>query len=79
TLAAGQEAGVVDSVKAASDIYSPIGAEVIAINEAQADTPEDVTNDPYASWFIKLKPSNPAELDNVLDAAGNQAAVHAEG
>ena len=54
TLAAGQEAGVVESVKAASDIYSPIGGEVIAINEALADTPEDVNNDPYASWFFKL-------------------------
>ncbi|MDF5795280.1 glycine cleavage system protein GcvH [Pseudomonas aeruginosa] len=79
TLAAGQEAGVVESVKAASDIYSPIGGEVIAINEALADTPEDVNNDPYASRFFKLKPSNPAELDKLLDAAGYQAAVDAEG
>ncbi len=79
TLAAGQEAGVVESVKAASDIYSPIGGEVIAINEALADTSEDVNNDPYASWFFKLKPSNPAELDKLLDAAGYQAAVDAEG
>ncbi|WP_049304570.1 glycine cleavage system protein GcvH [Pseudomonas aeruginosa] len=79
TLAAGQEAGVVESVKAASDIYSPIGGEVIAINEALADTPEGVNNDPYASWFFKLKPSNPAELDKLLDAAGYQAAVDAEG
>lgn len=79
TLAAGQEAGVVESVKAASDIYSPIGGEVIAINEALSDTPEDVNNDPYASWFFKLKPSNPAELDKLLDAAGYQAAVDAEG
>ncbi len=79
TLAAGQEAGVVESVKAASDIYSPIGGEVIAINEALADTPEDVNNDLYASWFFKLKPSNPAELDKLLDAAGYQSAVDAEG
>ncbi len=70
---------MVESVKAASDIYSPIGGEVIAINEALADTPEDVNNDPYASWFFKLKPSNPAELDKLLDAAGYQAAVDAEG
>ncbi|MFG8567020.1 glycine cleavage system protein GcvH [Pseudomonas paraeruginosa] len=79
SLAAGQEAGVVESVKAASDIYSPIGGEVIAINEALADTLEDVNNDPYASWFFKLKPSNPAELDKLLDAAAYQAAVDAEG
>ncbi|MBH9343378.1 glycine cleavage system protein GcvH [Pseudomonas aeruginosa] len=79
TLAAGQEAGVVESVKAASDIYSPIGGEVIAINEALAATPEDVNNAPYASWFFKLKPSNPAELDKLLDAAAYLAAVDAEG
>ena len=76
---AGEQIAVVESVKAASDIYSPIGGEVIAINEALADTPEDVNNDPYASWFFKLKPSNPAELDKLLDAAGYQAAVDAEG
>ena len=78
-LEAGNACAVVESVKAASDIYSPIGGEVIAINEALADTPEDVNNDPYASWFFKLKPSNPAELDKLLDAAGYQAAVDAEG
>ena len=79
SLTAEAACAVVESVKAASDIYSPIGGEVIAINEALADTPEDVNNDPYASWFFKLKPSNPAELDKLLDAAGYQAAVDAEG
>lgn len=77
-LAAGQEAGVVESVKAASDIYAPVGGEVIAINEALADTPENVNNDPYGSWFFKLKPSNPAELDKLLDAAGYEAASEAD-
>lgn len=77
-LAAGQEAGVVESVKAASDIYAPVGGEVIAVNEALADTPENVNNDPYGSWFFKLKPSNPAELDKLLDAAGYEAASEAD-
>jgi len=77
-LAAGQEAGVVESVKAASDIYAPVSGEVIAINEALADTPENVNNDPYGSWFFKLKPSNPAELDKLLDAAGYAAASEAD-
>ncbi len=78
TLAAGQEAGVVESVKAASDIYAPVSGEVIAVNDALADTPEDVNNDPYGSWFFKLKPSNPAELDKLLDAAGYRAASDAD-
>gem|GEM_PF-36755 len=52
-LDAGQEAGVVESVKAASDIYAPVGGEVIAINEALADSPESVNNDPYGSWFFQ--------------------------
>lgn len=77
-LAAGQEAGVVESVKAASDIYSPISGEVIAINEALTDSPENVNTDPYGSWFYKLQPSNAAELDKLLDAAGYQAACDAD-
>ncbi|MGH8433388.1 MAG: glycine cleavage system protein GcvH [Pseudomonas sp.] len=77
-LAAGQEAGVVESVKAASDIYSPISGEVIAINEALTDSPENVNTDPYGSWFYKLQPSNAAELDKLLDAAGYQAACAAD-
>ncbi|MCY1334236.1 Glycine cleavage system H protein [compost metagenome] len=78
TLAAGQEAGVVESVKAASDIYSPIGGEVIAVNEAVSDAPESVNSDPYGSWFFKLKPSDAAELDKLLDAAAYKAAADAD-
>ncbi|MDA8481537.1 glycine cleavage system protein GcvH [Pseudomonas resinovorans] len=78
TLAAGQEAGVVESVKAASDIYAPIGGEVIAVNEGVSDAPESVNSDPYGSWFFKLKPSNVAELDKLLDAASYKAAADAD-
>ena len=74
-LAAGQEAGVVESVKAASDIYAPVSGEVIAVNEDLSDSPENLNNDPYASWIFTLKPSNPAELEQLLDAAGYKAAI----
>ena len=77
-LAAGQEAGVVESVKAASDIYAPIAGEVIAVNEALSDSPEQVNGEPYAAWFFKLQPSNAADLDGLLDAAGYQAACDAD-
>ncbi|MDT4880075.1 Glycine cleavage system H protein [compost metagenome] len=78
TLAAGQEAGVVESVKAASDIYAPIGGEVIEVNEGLADSPENVNSDPYGSWFFKLKPNDLAELDKLLDAAAYKASADAD-
>ena len=76
-LAAGQEAGVVESVKAASDIYSPIAGEIVAVNEALVDSPELVNADPYANWFFKVKPADAAELDKLLDADGYAAACNA--
>lgn len=74
-FAAGDAAGVVESVKAASDIYAPVSGEVIAVNEDLSDSPESLNNDPYASWIFKLKPSDKAELDKLLDAAGYKAAI----
>ena len=74
-FAAKDAAGVVESVKAASDIYAPVSGEVIAVNEDLSDSPENLNNDPYASWIFKLKPSNPAELEQLLDAAGYKAAI----
>ncbi|MFV0477995.1 MAG: glycine cleavage system protein GcvH [Parahaliea sp.] len=77
TLAAGDEAGVVESVKAASDIYAPIGGEVIAANTHLEDEPETVNADPYNNgWFYKLQPSDAAELDKLLnaDSYGKQCA-----
>jgi glycine cleavage system H protein len=76
-LAAGQQAGVVESVKAASDIYAPISGEVIEVNSMLVDGPEQINSHPYESWFYKLKPQNTAEMDNLLDAAGYQASVDA--
>jgi glycine cleavage system H protein len=74
-FAAAEQAGVVESVKAASDIYSPVAGEVIAINEALADTPESVNGDPYGAWFFKLKPSTADELDTLLNAAAYKTAI----
>ena len=69
SLAAGDEAGVVESVKAASDIYAPVAGEVIAVNEKLEDEPETVNADPYNDgWFYKLKPSDVAELESLLSA-----------
>ncbi|MFT6957588.1 MAG: glycine cleavage system H protein [Halieaceae bacterium] len=74
TLAAGDEAGVVESVKAASDIYAPIGGEVIAVNDMLEDEPETVNADPYNDgWFYKLQPEDTAELDKLLSAEDYEA------
>ncbi|WP_346837777.1 glycine cleavage system protein GcvH [Microbulbifer sp. SAOS-129_SWC] len=69
TLAAGDEAGVVESVKAASDVYAPVSGEVIEVNEALEDAPETVNSSPYDDgWFYRIKPSDVSELDKMLDA-----------
>ena len=63
--------GAVDSVKTASDLYSPLSGEVIDINEALKGSPELVNTEPYgAGWMLKVKPSDLKELDSLLDAAG---------
>ncbi|MGH8175275.1 MAG: glycine cleavage system protein GcvH [Steroidobacter sp.] len=70
SLKKGGTAAVVESVKAASDVYSPVSGEVIAANEALSASPELVNTDPYGEgWLFKLKPSSPAELEQLLDAA----------
>lgn len=76
TVTAGEEAGVVESVKAASDIYSPISGEVIAINESLEDEPETVNSSPYDDgWFYKVQPSDVSELDATLDSEAYTAAA----
>ena len=75
-LHAQDEAGVVQSVKAASDIYSPMSGEVIAINEELEDAPELINKDPYGDgWFFKVKISDEAELENLLSADDYQSAI----
>ncbi len=74
-VAAGEECAVVESVKAASDIYAPIAGEVVAVNQAAADAPESVNQDAYAAWLFRLKPDNIAELDSLLDATAYQSTL----
>ena len=73
--APGDQAGVVESVKAASDIYSPVAGEVVKVNEALADGPEALNEAPYASWIFKVKPANTEDLGKLLDAAGYKALI----
>jgi len=77
-LAAGEECAVVESVKAASDVYAPIAGEVIAANAEVEGSPEKINQDAYSAWMFKLKPDNPADLDALLDAAAYQALVDSE-
>ena len=69
TLAARDAAAVVESVKAASDVYAPVGGEVVAVNEALRGTPEQVNADAYGAWLFKLKPAAAGAVDRLLDAA----------
>ena len=75
TLAAEQEAAVVESVKAASDVYAPIAGTVTEVNTAVSDAPESVNEDAYAAWLFKMKPANAADVDALLDAANYAASA----
>jgi glycine cleavage system H protein len=76
SLSKGGAAAVVESVKAASDVYSPLSGEVVAANGSLGSSPELVNSDPYgAGWLFKLKPSNTAELQQLLDAKAYEKVV----
>ena len=78
-IVAGEEAGVVESVKAASDIYAPVSGAVEEINDALEDSPETVNQDPYGDgWFFKLKVTDERELDDLLDADSYQELCETE-
>lgn len=77
-LTAGGECAVVESVKAASDLYSPLDGEVVEVNQALADSPEAINESPYENWIFKLKMEDPAQLDGLLDAAAYAEALEAE-
>ena len=68
-VAKGESVGVVESVKAASDIYAPIAGEVVATNADLSSAPEKVNEDAYAAWMYRIKPANISDLDQLLDAA----------
>jgi glycine cleavage system H protein len=77
-LEAGDACAVVESVKAASDVYAPVGGEVVAVNAALADAPEKVNEDAYAAWLFKVRPADAGELGKLLDAKAYGALI-AEG
>jgi glycine cleavage system H protein len=77
-LAAGEECAVVESVKAASDVYAPVAGTVIAGNEAVESSPEAINQDAYSAWMFKMKPDNVADLNGLLDAAAYQKLVESE-
>lgn len=66
-LEAGEDFGAIESVKAASDLIAPVSGEVLEVNEALADNPRLVNEDPMANWIVKVKIADPAELDDLLD------------
>ncbi|WP_395398929.1 glycine cleavage system protein GcvH [Pseudoduganella sp. UC29_106] len=69
TYTAGDDAAVVESVKAASDIYAPVSGEVTAVNDAVVASPESINADAYANWMFKMKPSDANAVNGLLDAA----------
>lgn len=73
-----EECAVAESVKAAADVYSPISGEVIAVNSPLVDEPGKINEDAYSAWLFKMKPSNPGEIDSLLDAAAYNELVESE-
>ena len=78
TLQAGETAGVVESVKAASDIYAPVSGEIVAFNEALSDAPDLVNQAAFDNWIFKIRPDNASDIDGLLDAAGYAQTIDAE-
>ncbi len=77
SLKAGETAGVVESVKAASDIYAPVDGEIVAFNEDLNDQPNLINEAAFDTWIFKIKPVNAADADGLLDGAGYEALVNA--
>lgn len=72
-VTAGEEFGAVESVKAASDLISPVSGTIVEINENLEDTPELINQDAFENWIIKVELSDKADLDNLMDAAAYEA------
>lgn len=77
-LKAGEECAVVESVKAAADVYAPIAGEVLAANSELDNAPENINADPYAAWMFRMKPDNAADLNGLMDATAYQTHVDSE-
>jgi len=77
-LKAREECAVVESVKAAADIYAPVSGEVTEVNSDLESSPESINSDPYAAWMFRMKPDNPADVAALMDAKAYQALVDNE-
>lgn len=75
TVKAGEAIGVVESVKAASDIYAPVSGEIVAANAELSTSPEKVNADAFGAWIYRMKPDDMADLERLLDAAGYEKAA----
>lgn len=74
----GEECAVIESVKAASDIYAPVSGEIVAANAELAEAPQKVNQDPYGAWMFRIRPSDAAEFDRLLDAAAYEQLAAAD-
>jgi glycine cleavage system H protein len=74
-LTQGEVFGTIESVKAVSELFSPVAGEVVAVNEALTSAPEQVNSDPHGAWIVRVKPANAADLDVLLDAAAYQQQI----
>jgi glycine cleavage system H protein len=74
----GEEVGVIESVKAAADIYAPLSGEIVAANTALDDAPEKLNESPYETWLFRLRPDDPAELATLIDADAYQKVADAD-
>ena len=76
TVSSGEAYAEVESVKAVSDVYAPLSGEIVAVNEALADQPEAINEDPYGKgWLVRVKLSDPAERESLMDAAAYEASL----
>jgi glycine cleavage system H protein len=78
SLNAGEECAVVESVKAASDVYAPVAGEVVAANGEVESSPEKINQDAYGAWMFRIKPANAADVNTLMDAAAYDAHVASE-
>jgi glycine cleavage system H protein len=77
-LKAKEECAVVESVKAAADVYAPVSGVVTEVNSKLDDTPESINTDPYGSWIFRVKPDNPTDIASLMDAKAYQTLVDSE-
>lgn len=73
TIEAGSPFGVIESVKAASDVLIPVSGEVVAANDAAVDSPESINGDPFGTWLIRVRMSDPSQVNALMDAAAYEA------